>query len=98
MDRMNEEIKKLITTIEDIQVDKDVARFGYLCLGNMTELYKDLPTNILENLYRTWIWENQEGKRIATWDLGNGYCKYMCEGTVEGIMITQKKLQVKHFY
>lgn len=58
----------------------------FKCLGTIDKVYPSLSPDILDRYYRTWIWVNSEGIRIATWDEGNCWCHFICEGTVEAIM------------
>ncbi|UOE58111.1 hypothetical protein [Cytobacillus oceanisediminis] len=74
--------------------DKDIFKAGFECKGLMTELYPNLPEMMKENYYRTWIWENAEGIRVATWDQGNAHCFFMCEGTEE-VLLDEYKQQIK---
>ncbi|WP_368532258.1 hypothetical protein [Cytobacillus horneckiae] len=55
-------------------------------MGAIDIVYPTLPSEILNNYYRTWIWENSIGERIAIWDSGNTHCEFMCEGTPEAII------------
>lgn len=61
---------------KDIQTDGDIPA-EFECIGKMDEIHPGLN----DDAYRTWIWENADGQRIATWDLGNSHCSFMCEGT-----------------
>jgi hypothetical protein len=71
-----------IKTVQDIKQDYHAAQLGYQCIGKMTDLYPDMPEP-MHDWYRTWIWENDKGERIATWDQGNTWCEYMCDGSEE---------------
>lgn len=61
--------------------DGDVDRLGFSCLGKIDDVYPEFPEEIRENWYRTWIWENNKGERIATWDEGNTWCHYLSDGS-----------------
>lgn len=70
-----------------IKFDSDVFNLGFTkCLGKMEDVYPTFPENIKDDWYRTWIWENEKGQRIATWDDGNSHCSYMCEGSFDSVL------------
>jgi hypothetical protein len=76
---------RLADTLEQIQNDDDVFYLGFICIGKMTDLYPSIPEEFQEDYYRTWIWDDKN-KRIATSDLGNGWCSYLCGGSEEELL------------
>lgn len=70
--------------MQSVKQDMDMP-IDFKCIGKIDDVYPTLPDMLLENWYRTWIWENSEGVRIATWDEGNSWCHFICEGTEEAI-------------
>ncbi|MBR2246127.1 MAG: hypothetical protein IJ880_03730 [Bacilli bacterium] len=76
----------ILNQLKDIKNDMDIP-IEFKCLGKMEDVYPDLPQEVLE-CYRTWIWQwkDDESFRIATCDLGNSYCSYICEGTTEELI------------
>ena len=76
---------KLVETVKevkDIKNDEHASQLGYTCLGKMSDVYPNMNP---DEWYRTWIWENANGERIALWDEGNSWCHYMCGGTEEAL-------------
>jgi len=71
--------------VKNVKQEKDMIE-DFNCLGRIDQAYPSLPTDVLDNYYRTWIWENDKGVRIAIWDEGNGWCHFLCEGTEEAIL------------
>jgi len=77
--------EQIIERIKDIRQERELLA-GFTCLGKIDDVYPDLPKEVLE-CYRTWIWEwKDKSFRIATWDEGNGWCHYICEGTPEELI------------
>lgn len=72
---------RLADTVETITSDEDLHFLGFSCIGKLEVVYPELGEAIHDELYRTWIWEDESGKRIASWDTGNGFCSYLCGGT-----------------
>lgn len=70
----------LFKSFQSITRDEDIPR-EFVHIGTIGKVYPDYPFDV----YRTHIWENPEGFRIATWDRGNGYCDFLCEGSIESI-------------
>lgn len=80
-------MEELMTKLKAIKQDQDVYNLGYTkCLGKMEDVYPTFPQTILDDWYRTWIWENEKGERIATGDEGNSWCQYMCDGASEKLL------------
>lgn len=81
-------IEQVVLDLADaIKFDSDVFNLGFTkCLGKMEDVYPTFPENIKDDWYRTWIWENEKGQRIATWDDGNSHCSYMCEGSFDSVL------------
>lgn len=77
--------------VEQVVKDEQVAELGYHCIGNIEKVYPTLPTEVLNDYYRIWIWENEQGHRIAINDSGNSWCRYVCEGTEEVIIAVHKR-------
>ncbi|PFP65321.1 hypothetical protein COK00_12030 [Bacillus cereus] len=82
--------QQLLEQLRSVKQDMDIPD-GFICLGLIDTVYPTLPDDLLTNWYRIWIWENREGIRIATWDKGNSWCHFMCEGTEEAILANYKK-------
>lgn len=78
-------------TYSHIKLEKDIPD-DFNLLGNIDTVYPTLTEEILSDFYRCWIWENNQGERIATWDQGNSHCYVMCEGTSEAIIQEYKKV------
>jgi len=77
--------EQVLKQVKRIKQDMEIPE-EFVCLGKIDDVYPHLPQEVLD-CYRTWIWEWKERKiRIATWDLGNGYCSYICEGTPEELV------------
>lgn len=69
----------LFASLKDIQWDSEIpADFKHI--GNIKNVYPDYETKA----YRTDIWENADGVRIATWDNGNTSLLFMGDGSLEG--------------
>lgn len=69
-----------------------LVNLGFVCLGLIDNVYPDLDKELLEDFYRNWIWEDKEGTRVASWDLGNTGCVFSCEGTKEKIVELYKTM------
>lgn len=77
--------EQILEQMKDIKNDMDILD-GFKCLGKIDEVYPELPPEVLE-CYRTWIWEWEDGSfRMATWDLGNSHCSFICEGSPEELI------------
>lgn len=77
--------EKILEQMKTINDDTEILS-GFTCLGTIDNVYPDLPEEVLE-CYRTWIWEwHDKSFRMATWDLGNGYCSFICEGSPEELI------------
>lgn len=77
--------EQILEQMKDINDDTEILS-GFTCLGTIDKVYPDLPEEVLE-CYRTWIWEwHDKSFRMATWDLGNGYCSFICEGSPEELI------------
>lgn len=72
----------LIAQLKSITNDTELDILGFDCLGQINKVYPNLKTDS----YRIWIWENKDGYRVATIDLGNTHCSYACEGTIEELI------------
>lgn len=70
--------QELLESLASIE-QEDKLPLGVLYVGSIDNVYPDFETDA----YRTDIWETREGVRIATWNIGNGHCQFMCEGTLE---------------
>lgn len=76
---------QLFEQLKNAKTDSDIPR-DFECIGNIEQVYPDLPKEVLD-CYRTWIWEsNERGLRIATSDHGNSHLSFMCEGTPEELI------------
>lgn len=77
--------EQVLEQVKNISMDEEIPG-EFKCLGKIDEVYPNLPKEVLEH-YRTWIWEWKElDLRIATWDCGNGYCSFICEGTPDELV------------
>lgn len=76
--------EKLFASLKDIQWDSEIPA-DFTHIGNIEKVYPDYETNA----YRTDIWENKDGIRIATWDLGNSHLSFMGDGSLEGFMVNE---------
>jgi len=70
MDRniLTKEEKEILKKNEKIEKDEDIARLypGASCVGHLGEIDDDFV--------RLWLWIDQKGHKIITYDEGNGCC------------------------
>ena len=75
-----------IEVLKQVKFDEDLFKLGFNAIGSVDDVYPNLT-----EAYRIWIWENENGYRIATYDFGNTHIKYACEGTKEAIKALEEQ-------
>lgn len=65
---------------------------NYHCVGKVETVFSnDLSDEEKENYWRAWLIRNLEGDSFIIWDLGNSWCSFMCEGTLEALRAYQSE-------
>lgn len=77
----------LFDSLKAIEFESQIGD-DFTHIGNIEKVYPDYETKA----YRTDIWENKDGIRIATWDLGNSHLRFMGDGSLEGFIAYEKAL------
>ena len=73
--------KQLLEVMKNVKEAEGIPG-GFQCIGNIEDVYPNLPEEALA-CYRTWIFEHENGLRVAMSDLGNSHMAYICEGSFD---------------
>ena len=80
-----DEIFENLSSVGSSQDNRFISEYGFYLLGNISNVYPNLNKEVLDGFYKAWIYENNDGTRIAMIDDLNGYISFLCEGTEQAL-------------